>query len=78
MQSANANRSRRAALAHRNYRDKYVALTPDGIANVGNTDERAGTVRAYGRNIFISTIGVGREIQRRLLETGRQGRAYCL
>ncbi len=52
-------------LAHRNYRDgviNRVILASDGVANVGNTDPTVLAQYAqdyYGRNIFLSTIGVG-------------------
>lgn len=52
-------------LAHRNYRDgaiNRVILASDGVANVGNTDPNALAQYAqdyYGRNIFLSTVGVG-------------------
>jgi len=52
-------------LAHRNYRDgviNRVVLASDGVANVGNTDPNILAQYAqdyYGRNIFLSTIGVG-------------------
>jgi Ca-activated chloride channel family protein len=52
-------------LAHRNYRDgviNRVVLASDGVANVGNTDPNVLAQYAqdyYGRNIFLSTIGVG-------------------
>jgi Ca-activated chloride channel family protein len=53
-------------LAHRNYRDgviNRVILASDGVANVGNTDPNILAQYAqdyYGRNIFLSTVGVGR------------------
>jgi Ca-activated chloride channel family protein len=52
-------------LAHRNYREgviNRVVLASDGVANVGNTDPNMLAQYAqdyYGRNIFLSTIGVG-------------------
>ena len=52
-------------LAHRNYRDgviNRVVLASDGVANVGNTDPNILAQYAqdyYGRNIFLSTVGVG-------------------
>jgi len=52
-------------LAHRNYRDgaiNRVILCSDGVANVGNTDPNVLAQYAqdyYGRNIFLSTVGVG-------------------
>jgi len=52
-------------LAHRNYRDgaiNRVILCSDGVANVGNTDPYTLAQYAqdyYGRNIFLSTVGVG-------------------
>jgi len=52
-------------LAHRHYRDgaiNRVILASDGVANVGNTDPNVLAQYAqdyYGRNIFLSTIGVG-------------------
>jgi Ca-activated chloride channel family protein len=52
-------------LAHRNYRDgaiNRVILASDGVANVGNTDPNVLAQYAqdyYGRNIFLSTVGVG-------------------
>jgi Ca-activated chloride channel family protein len=52
-------------LAHRNYRDgaiNRVILASDGVANVGNTDPNILAYYAqdyYGRNIFLSTVGVG-------------------
>jgi Ca-activated chloride channel family protein len=52
-------------LAHQNYRDgviNRVVLASDGVANVGNTDPNVLAQYAqdyYGRNIFLSTIGVG-------------------
>jgi Ca-activated chloride channel family protein len=63
-------------LAHRNYRDgaiNRVILATDGVANVGNTDPNMLAQYAqdyYGRNIFLSTIGVGRgDYNDQLLET---------
>ena len=63
-------------LAHRNYRDgaiNRVILATDGVANVGNTDPNVLAQYAqdyYGRNIFLSTIGVGRgDYNDQLLET---------
>lgn len=63
-------------LAHRNYRDSAinrVILATDGVANVGNTDPNMLAQYAqdyYGRNIFLSTIGVGRgDYNDQLLET---------
>ena len=53
-------------LASRYYRDgaiNRVILATDGAANVGNTDPNVLAQYAqdwYGRNIFLSTIGVGR------------------
>ncbi len=53
-------------LAQRNYRDgviNRVVLASDGVANVGNTDPNVLAQYAqdyYGRNIFLSTVGVGR------------------
>jgi Ca-activated chloride channel family protein len=52
-------------LAHRYYRDgviNRVILASDGVANVGNTDPNVLAQYAqdyYGRNIFLSTVGVG-------------------
>ncbi|HLF27964.1 MAG TPA: von Willebrand factor type A domain-containing protein [Anaerolineae bacterium] len=52
-------------LAWRNYRDgaiNRVILCSDGVANVGNTDPNVLATYAqdyYGRNIFLSTVGVG-------------------
>jgi Ca-activated chloride channel family protein len=52
-------------LAYRNYRDgaiNRVILATDGVANVGNTDPNALAQYAqdyYGRNVFLSTVGVG-------------------
>jgi len=52
-------------LAWRNYRDgaiNRVILASDGVANVGNTDPNVLATYAqdyYGRNIFLSTVGVG-------------------
>ena len=52
-------------LAHRHYRDgaiNRVILASDGVANVGNTDPSVLAQYAqdyYGRNIFLSTVGVG-------------------
>lgn len=52
-------------LAYRNYRDSAnnrVVLATDGVANVGNTDPNALAQYAqdyYGRNVFLSTVGVG-------------------
>jgi Ca-activated chloride channel family protein len=63
-------------LAHRNYRDgviNRVILATDGVANVGNTDPNVLAQYAqdyYGRNIFLSTVGVGRgNYNDQLLET---------
>lgn len=63
-------------LAYRNYRDSAnnrVVLATDGAANVGNTDPNALAQYAqdyYGRNIFLSTVGVGRgNYNDQLLET---------
>jgi Ca-activated chloride channel homolog len=53
-------------LAQRYYRDgmnNRVILATDGVANVGNTDPNVLAQYAqdyYGRNIFLSTVGVGR------------------
>ena len=53
-------------LASRYYRDgaiNRVILATDGVANVGNTDPNVLARYAqdwYGRNIFLSTVGVGR------------------
>jgi Ca-activated chloride channel family protein len=53
-------------LAQRYYRDgmnNRVILATDGMANVGNTDPNVLAQYAqdyYGRNIFLSTVGVGR------------------
>ena len=53
-------------LASRYYRDgaiNRVVLATDGVANVGNTDPNVLAQYAqdwYGRNIFLSTVGVGR------------------
>jgi Ca-activated chloride channel family protein len=68
MQSTNTEAGLRLGydLAHRNYRDgviNRVILASDGVANVGNTDPNVLAQYAqdyYGRNIFLSTIGVGR------------------
>ncbi|MGH2594146.1 MAG: vWA domain-containing protein [Anaerolineae bacterium] len=52
-------------LAYRNYRDgaiNRVILCSDGLANVGITDPNVLAQYAqdyYGRNIFLSTVGVG-------------------
>jgi Ca-activated chloride channel family protein len=52
-------------LAWRNFRDgaiNRVILCSDGVANVGNTDPNVLATYAqdyYGRNIFLSTVGVG-------------------
>jgi Ca-activated chloride channel homolog len=52
-------------LAYRYYRDSAnnrVVLATDGVANVGNTDPNTLAQYAqdyYGRNIFLSTVGVG-------------------
>jgi Ca-activated chloride channel family protein len=67
MQSTNTEAGLRLGyeLAHRNYRDgviNRVVLASDGVANVGNTDPNILAQYAqdyYGRNIFLSTIGVG-------------------
>jgi Ca-activated chloride channel family protein len=63
-------------LAYRNYRDgaiNRVILATDGVANVGNTDPNALAQYAqdyYGRNVFLSTVGVGRgNYNDQLLET---------
>ena len=63
-------------LAHRYYRDgviNRVILATDGMANVGNTDPNVLAQYAqdyYGRNIFLSTIGVGRgDYNDQLLQT---------
>jgi Ca-activated chloride channel family protein len=63
-------------LAHRNYRDgviNRVVLATDGAANVGNTDPNVLAQYAqdyYGRNIFLSTVGVGHgNYNDQLLET---------
>jgi len=63
-------------LAHRNYRDgaiNRVILCSDGVANVGNTDPNVLAQYAqdyYGRNIFLSTVGVGHgNYNDQLLET---------
>lgn len=63
-------------LAHRNYREgviNRVILATDGVANVGNTDPNVLAQYAqdyYGRNIFLSTVGVGRgNYNDQLLET---------
>ena len=63
-------------LAYRAYRDSAinrVVLATDGVANVGNTDPNVLAQYAqdyYGRNIFLSTVGVGRsEYNDQLLET---------
>ena len=51
-------------LAQRYYRDgviNRVVLATDGVANVGNTDPNVLAQYAqdyYGRNIFLSTVGV--------------------
>jgi len=53
-------------LASQYYRDgaiNRVVLATDGVANVGNTDPNVLAQYAqdwYGRNIFLSTVGVGR------------------
>ncbi len=64
------------SLAHQYYRDgviNRVVLATDGVANVGNTDPNVLAQYAqdyYGRNIFLSTIGVGRgDYNDQLLET---------
>ncbi len=67
MQSTNTEAGLRLGyeLAHRNYRDgaiNRVILASDGVANVGNTDPSTLAQYAqdyYGRNIFLSTVGVG-------------------
>ncbi|HTP10169.1 MAG TPA: von Willebrand factor type A domain-containing protein [Anaerolineae bacterium] len=63
-------------LAHQSYRDgviNRVVLATDGVANVGNTDPNVLAQYAqdyYGRNIFLSTIGVGRgDYNDQLLQT---------
>lgn len=63
-------------LAHRHYREgviNRVILATDGVANVGNTDPNVLAQYAqdyYGRNIFLSTVGVGRgNYNDQLLET---------
>ena len=63
-------------LASRYYRDgaiNRVILATDGVANVGNTDPNVLAQYAqdwYGRNIFLSTVGVGRgNYNDQLLET---------
>ena len=63
-------------LAHQYYRDgviNRVVLASDGVANVGNTDPNILAQYAqdyYGRNIFLSTVGVGHgSYNDQLLET---------
>ncbi len=63
-------------LASQYYRDgaiNRVILATDGVANVGNTDPNVLAQYAqdwYGRNIFLSTVGVGRgNYNDKLLET---------
>jgi Ca-activated chloride channel family protein len=63
-------------LAYRNYREgaiNRVILSSDGVANVGNTDPNvlAQYAQDYtGRNVFLSTVGVGRgDYNDQLLET---------
>jgi Ca-activated chloride channel family protein len=63
-------------LAYRNYKAgaiNRVILATDGLANVGNTDPNTLSTYAhdyYGRNIFLSTVGVGRgNYNDQLLET---------
>jgi Ca-activated chloride channel family protein len=63
-------------LAHQYYRDgviNRVILASDGVANVGNTDPNVLAQYAqdyYGRNIFLSTVGVGHgNYNDQLLET---------
>ncbi len=63
-------------LAYRNYRDgaiNRVILSTDGMANVGNTDPNVLAQYAqdyYGRNVFLSTVGVGHgNYNDQLLET---------
>lgn len=63
-------------LAYRNYRDgaiNRVILASDGVANVGITDPNVLAQYAqdyYGRNIFLSTVGVGHgNYNDQLLET---------
>ncbi len=63
-------------LAQRYYRDgmiNRVVLATDGMANVGNTDPNVLAQYAqdyYGRNIFLSTVGVGHgNYNDQLLET---------